>query len=263
LLGNLANVSRRSWQVWRRDLDVYLTTWRTNFLPPLLEPVFYVLAFGYGIGALIDRRLDYFGVEVDYLPFMVPGVVSVAIMFWAYFETTYSSFVRMYYQRTFDAMIATPLLVEDVIVGEFLWGATKSVLAATIMTVVLTPFGHVTWPSALLVLPLAALGGALFSSLGLLTTAIVPKIDSFNVPIFILVFPMFLFSGTFFPVQQLPDWAEAIAYVMPLTHVSLLVRGAFLGWWPAIWPLSVAYVLVVAPALFVVALGMMKRRLVK
>ena len=115
----IANVSRLSWRVWQRDLDVYLTTWRTNFLPPLLEPVLYVLAFGLGLGSLIGE-VTYQGRVVPYLEFMAPGVVSVAIMFWAYFETTYSSFVRMYFQRTFDAIIATPLLVEDVI-----WGRTR------------------------------------------------------------------------------------------------------------------------------------------
>ncbi len=262
-MNTLRNVSHRSWAVWRRDLDVYLTTWKTNFLPPLLEPVFYVLAFGYGLGQLIREELTYFGRPVAYLPFMVPGVVSVAIMFWAYFETTYSSFVRMYYQKTFDAMIATPLLVEDVIVGELLWGTTKSLLAGTIMLFVLTALGLAHWPTALLVIPLAVVGGVLFSALGLITTAITPKIDSFNVPMFLMIFPMFLFSGTFFPVDILPHWAQVIAWCLPLTHVAMLVRGAFLGWWPDAWVLSVAYLAVVAPLLFVVALLAMKRRLVK
>jgi len=93
--GTLRNVSFRSFRVWRRDLDVYLTTWKTNFLPPLLEPVFYVLAFGLGLGSLIGD-LEYQGQRVSYLNFMAPGVVAVAIMFWSFFENTYASFVRMY-----------------------------------------------------------------------------------------------------------------------------------------------------------------------
>lgn len=258
----LTNVSRLSWKVWQRDLDVYLTTWRTNFLPPLLEPVFYVLAFGLGLGSLIGT-LTYYDHEVTYLRFMVPGVVSVAIMFWAYFENTYSSFVRMYYQKTFDAMIATPLLVEDVIVGELLWGMTKSLIATTLMLAVLSAFGLATWPTAVLVVPLAILGGTLFASLGLITTAISPKIDSFNLPIFVIIFPMFMFSGTFFPVDILPGWARAVAWCLPLTHVSLLARGAFLGWWPDDWPWSVVYLALLVPVVFVVALVLMKRRLVK
>jgi len=258
----LSNVSGLAWKVWRRDVDVYMTTWKTNFLPPLLEPVFYVLAFGLGLGSLIGD-LTYYGREVSYLRFMVPGVAAVAIMFWSYFENTYASFVRMYYQKTFDAMIATPLLVEDVIVGELLWGATKSVLAATLMLGVLSAFGLAVWPAAALVVPLAVIGGVLFASMGLITTAISPNIDSFNLPIFLVVFPMFMFSGTFFPVDILPAGAQVIAWGLPLTHVSLLVRGAFLGWWPDGWWFSVLYLVAVAPALFVTALVLLKRRLIK
>ncbi|MFV1959438.1 MAG: ABC transporter permease [Planctomycetota bacterium] len=258
----VGNVSRLAFKVWRRDLDVFLTLWKTNFLPPLLEPVFYVLAFGLGLGSLIGK-LVYQGVEVPYLEFMVPGVVSVAIMFWAFFETTYSSFVRMYYQKTFDAMIATPLLVEDVIAGELLWGLTKSLIAAGLMLLVMTAFGLVVWPSALLVIPLALVGGALFASLGLITTAISPTIDSFNLPIFVVIFPMFMFSGTFFPVGILPPWASVVAWVLPLTHVSFLVRGAFLGWFPGGWIWSVLYLALVTPVAAGTALVLMKRRLIR
>ena len=116
----LSNISWRLLHVWRRNGEVLLTTWYTNFLPPLLEPVFYVLAFGFGIGGMIGD-FTFQEHNMSYLQFVAPGVVAVAVMFWSFFETTYSSFVRMYYQRTFDAMIATPLLVEDVIAGELLW----------------------------------------------------------------------------------------------------------------------------------------------
>jgi lipooligosaccharide transport system permease protein len=258
----LGNVSPRSLKVWRRDLDVYLTTWKTNFFPPLLEPVFYVLAFGFGLGSLIgDFR--YLGKPIGYLKFMAPGVVAVAIMFWAFFENTYSSFVRMYYQKTFDAIIATPLLVEDVIVGELLWGTTKSLIASTIMTIVLTAFGLVVYPTGLLIPLLALLGGVIFASLGLIATSLTPNIDSFNFPIFIFIFPMFMFSGTFMPVDILPHWARILAWCLPLTHVSVLVRGSCLGWYPAAWGWSLFYLGLLAVACFVTALLLMKRRLIK
>lgn len=262
LLRIFTNVSGRAWRVWRRDLDVYRTTWRVNFLPPLLEPIFYVLAFGLGLGSLI-REVEYLGARLPYLDFMVPGVISVAIMFWAYFETTYSSFVRMYYQRTFDAILATPLLVEDVIAGEWLWGATKSVLAATITLAVMGLFGLIVWPAGLLVVPLAVVGGLLFSALGLITTAITPRIDTFNLPIFVLVFPMFLFSGTFFPIDILPAWAYAIAQALPLTHVCFLVRGACLGQAPPTWIVNLVYLMVVTVFAAGAALVLMRRRLIK
>lgn len=258
----LGNVSLRSVRVWQRDMDVYLTTWKTNFLPPLLEPVFYVLAFGLGLGSLIGA-LTYQGRSVGYLEFMAPGVVAVAIMFWSFFETTYASFVRMYYQKTFDAIIATPLLVEDVIVGEILWGTTKSLMAGTIMLGVLSAFGLVSYPSGLLVIPLALLGGLAFASFGLIATALVPNIDTFNLPIFIFVFPMFMFSGTFFPIDILPAWAKVVAMALPLTHVAILVRGAFLGWLPSGWVWSLVYLVPVTAVAFLAALGLMRKRLIQ
>jgi lipooligosaccharide transport system permease protein len=258
----LRNVSNRAWLVWRRNLEVYATTWKTNFLPPLLEPVLYILAFGVGMGSLIGS-VRYFGAEMPYLEFMVPGIVAVAIMFWSYFETTYSSFIRMYYQKTFEAIVTTPLLVEDVIAGEWLWGATKSVLAAFLMMIAVGAFGLLSWPDALLVLPLAMLGGLLFSALGLITTAVSPTIEMFNVPTFLVIFPMFLFSGTFFPIDVLPAWARGIAAALPLTHVSLLVRGACLGDAPpGAWG-SVLYLAMATPVVAWIAFRLMKRRLVK
>jgi len=261
VLGTLANVSRLAWKVWRRDLEVYLKTWKTNFLPPLLEPILWILGFGLGLGAFVGE-VEYAGRRVSYLAFMAPGVVAAAVMMWAYFETTYSSYIRMYFQRTFAAILATPLLVEDVIAGEWAWGATKSLIAAGIMMGVLAAFGLVEWPSGLLVLPLAVLGGCLFSALGLITTALVPSIEAFNLPIFVLITPMFVFSGTFFPLDGLPSWARAAAHALPLTHVAILVRGATLGWLPTGWALSVLYLLLGAGVSFVGALVLMKRRLV-
>jgi lipooligosaccharide transport system permease protein len=258
----LSNVSLRSFRVWQRDFDVYITTWKTNFLPPLLEPLFYVLAFGVGLGSLIGA-LTYQERSVPYLDFMVPGIIAVAIMFWSFFENTYASYIRMYYQKTFDAIVATPLLVEDLIVGEILWGATKSILAAVIMLAVLSGFGLVNYPSGLLVLPLALIGGLLFASLGIICTAVVPNIDTFNFPIFLVVFPMFMFSGTFFPIDILPGWAAKVAWCLPLTHISFLVRGATLGWFPESWGVSVVYLLAFTIATFVAALTIMRRRLVK
>ena len=258
----LHNVSLRSFRVWQRDLEVYLTNWKTEFLPPLTEPILYVFAFGFGLGSLI-HSVRYEGRELTYLRFMAPGIVAVAIMFWSYFETTYSSFVRMYYQRTFDAMLATPLLVEDVILGEMLWGATKALIACVIMTAMLGALGLVAWPSALWVIPLAVVAGVMFSALGLVITAITKNISAFNLPMFLMIMPMFMFSGTFFPVTILPRWALAIAWCLPLTHVSYLVRAAVLGMarGPLLW--SALYVLVLSVVFSGLALRLMKRRLIQ
>jgi lipooligosaccharide transport system permease protein len=261
LLAIFRNASTRAFRVWQRDLDIYMTSWKTEFLPPLAEPVLYVLAFGFGLGALVGS-VTFEGRTLAYISFMAPGVLSVAIMYWAYFETTYSSFVRMYYQRTFDAILATPLLVEDVILGELLWGTTKALIAATLMLAVLTALRLTAFPSALWVVPVAGLGGLLFAALGLVVTAVTKTISQFNVPVFVLIMPMFTLSGTFFPVEILPPWARAVAWALPLTHVSSLVRAAVLGFAPPGFLLSVVYLAAGAAVLSCLALVLMKRRLI-
>ena len=257
----LRNLSLRSLRVWQRDADVYFTTWKTEFLPPLLEPILYVLAFGLGLGQLV-HEVHYQGRVLGYLEFMAPGIIAVAVMFWAFFETSFSSYVRMYYQKTYDAIVATPLLVEDVLLGELLWATTKSVIAATIMLGVLTVMGLVSWPTGLFVLPIALVGGLLFAGLGMLMTSMVKTISQFNVPIFVIIMPMFTFGGTFFPVEILPKWALAVALALPLTHLAILTRAAVLGWANAPLLGSAIYVIVTALALVSLALWKMKRRLV-
>ena len=257
----LSNLSFRALRVWQRDADVYFTTWKTEFLPPLLEPVLYVLAFGLGLGQLVGQ-VRYEGHTLGYLEFMAPGVLAVAIMFWAFFESSFASYVRMYYQKTFDAILATPLLVEDVILGEILWATTKSVIASTIMLGVLAIMGLVAWPTGLLVIPIAAAGGLLFAGLGLTFTSMVKTISQFNVPMFVVIMPMFTFGGTFFPIEILPPWALTVAWALPLTHVALLTRSAVLGFTHPLLPWSAAYVVVAGILLASFALWRMKRRLV-
>lgn len=261
-LRHLSGLSWRAVHVWRRDLLVYRATWWTNLIPPLLEPVLYLLAFGAGLGSLVGD-VAYQGSRVGYLRFIAPGLIAVAVMFWAFYETLYGSFVRMYYQKTFDAILATPLSLEDVLLGEILWGTTKSVVAASVMLGVISLFGVLSWPSSWWVLPLALLGGFLFASLGMCFTAVCPTIDTFNLPIFLFVFPMFLFSGTFFPVDILPAWALRIAWALPLTHVALLARSATLDLTPPHLGWSLGYLGGVSALLFLAALVMMRRRLVR
>ena len=257
----LRNISWRATRVWRRNVDVFLVTLPIEGAPAIVEPILYLVAFGLGLGTLVGA-VQYEGHALPYLRFLAPGTVAVAIFFWSYFEMTYSSFIRMYYQKTFDAILATPLLVEDVILGEMLYAATKSTLAATVMLIVITAFGLVTWPSGLWVLPIAALAGFFFAGVGLVFTSLVKSISHFNVPMSLFVLPMFTFGGTFFPVTVLPAWAQVVAWALPLTHVSFLVRGATLGIWSSRMVWSVAYLAAGSVVFGILALRQMKRRLV-
>jgi lipooligosaccharide transport system permease protein len=262
MIAALRNISARSLLVWRRDADVYLTTWFVNFVPPLLEPLFYLLAFGFGLGAFVGS-LHYRGMQVSYLAYLAPGMISVAVMFQAFFECSYGSFVRMYFQKTFDAIVCTPLSIEDVVTGEILWGATKSFTASIFMLIVVKAFGLAVFPHLLLIPLLAFLGGLLFASLAMVFTALCPTIDTLNFPVFVLVTPMWLISGTFFPLDVLPPWARIIGTILPLTHVSNVIRATALGSLYRGLLYDLLWIAAYLAVLFPVAILLMRRKLVK
>ncbi|MCU0861497.1 MAG: ABC transporter permease [Methanomassiliicoccales archaeon] len=257
----LSNISRRSWAVWQRNKDVFFFTWKTNFLPPFLEPILYLLAMGFGFGMLIQELPPPWD-QYTYAEFLGPGLIAISAMYGAFFECTYGSFVRMHYQKTFDAIVATPLTIEDVIAGEILWGATKSFINASIVALVVAAFGLLSFPSFLLVIPITFLAGLAFGALAMIFTALVPNIDSFNYPFFLLITPMFLFSGTFFPLEILPEGVQAVALALPLTHTTIVMRDFGLGLFGWMDLLSLLYLTVLTLVAFYAAVWMMRRRLV-
>lgn len=250
-------------RVWRRDWLVTRKSWHIGFLTPLLEPILYVTSLGFGFRFLIPE-VQYHGQALTYVVFMAPAIIATNIMYTSFFETTFSSFVRMYYQKTYDAIMATPLSVDEIIVGEIMWGATKSLMAAAIMTAVLSLFGLVRYPFGLGLLPLAFLGGLLFGAIGMIFTGIVKGIDTFNLPIFLFITPMYLFSGTFFPLETLPHWAQVVSWFLPLSHLVTLSRDLCLGTitWGTVL-VSGSYLVVTTAILVPIALRVMRKRLVK
>jgi lipooligosaccharide transport system permease protein len=257
-----AKLSRRFIRIWQRNLMVYRKSWKISFIPPFLEPLFYLLAFGIGLSSLVGR-VRFEGVETSYVAFIAPALIAVSIMYNSFFETTYNSYVRMYYQKTFDAMMATPLSLEEIITGEIVWGATKSLIASAIMLGVISLFGLLTYPGSLFILPLAFLGGIAFGSIGMVFTGMVGNIEMFNLPVFLLITPMFLFSGTFFPLENLPPWAQRLALVLPLTHLANLARSFGFGriHLSLLW--EVGYLLLFSLIFFPLALRKMRKRLIK
>ena len=259
---HLDAISWRFLKVWQRNLVTFQKIWKISFMTPLLEPLLFVAAFGLGFAGLIGD-VRYGGVELSYTAFIAPALIASAVMNNAFFETTYASFVRMYYQKTFDGMLATPLSIEEIILAEIVWSASKAAAAAAIMMGVLSLFGYVGYPAGLLAVPLAFVGGVAFGAIGLFFTGIIPTIEMFNLPIFLFVTPMFLFSGTFFPVSNLPVWAQPAALAFPLYHLVELVRLACIGRCETVPVLSVAYLLLFALLFTALALVFMRRRLIK
>jgi lipooligosaccharide transport system permease protein len=258
---SLSAISLRFRHVWIRNLVTYRRIWRVNFLVPLLEPAFYILAFGLGFSGLIGA-VDYAGLKLSYTRFMAPALVATACMWNAFFETTYTSFVRMFYQKTFDGILATPVSLEEIIVAEIVWAASKAAAAVAVMLVVLIPMGYANFPGALLCIPLAFLGGLAFAAIGMFFTGVIPTIDMFNLPIFLFITPMFLFSGTFFPVSGIPGWAGIFALVFPLYHLVELTRYLCIGAMASNPVFNLLYLVAFTVVFGFLALGAMKRRLI-
>lgn len=262
---SIPQLTYRVWKVWHRNVDVFTKTATVNFFPSLLEPILYLLAFGLGLGGFISNINGQ-----SYLAFIGPALVAIAIMNGAFFECTFASFVRMYYQKTFDAIVATPISVEEVVAGEILWGATRATVNSTIVLAVIAAFGLISSPLFLLVIPLAFFGGLMFASIAMCFTAVSPNIDFFNFPTFLFLTPMFFLSGTFFPLTSLPNAAQVTAMaVLPLTHVvnitRFLVSGQvepILGLSPVILiAISLAWIIGVTVFFFVLSINLMKKRL--
>jgi len=251
-------VGRRAWKVWMRNRDVFMKTYQTNFIPPIVEPILYLFALGFGLGIFI-QEID----GMPYVQFIAPALLAIATMNTSFFECTYGSYIRMYYQKTFDAIIATPVSLEEVIAGELLWGSTKSTIHAGIMLVIIMAFGLVKVPMALLVLPFSFLAGFLFSTIAMCFTAITVNIDSLNYPIYLFITPMFLFSGTFFPFSALPVQMQYFAKVLlPLVHVVTVTRGFATGQFDLGIILSLLWILAVSAILYVLSVNLMKKRLI-
>ncbi|HOV67968.1 MAG TPA: ABC transporter permease [Methanoregulaceae archaeon] len=251
-------VSWRVLHVWERNFHVFVRTWKVSFLPPLFDSLFFLVALGYGLGQFVPA-ID----GVEYARFVAPAVVAIGIMNASYYETTYGSFVRMYYQKTFDALIATPVTIEEVIVGEILWGATKSVIYTALILPLLAVLGVISLPGSLLLLVLALPGGLLFGGIGLCFTARTPSIDTLSYPQFLFITPMMVISGTFFPIESLPVQIQWVAFaLMPLAHLVSLSRALTLAVPAPMGLVNLLWLTVVTAGVMVVAVRQMRRRLV-
>jgi len=260
----IPKLTYRVWKVWRRNFDVFTKTIKVNFLPSLLEPILYLLAFGFGLGGFIPSIQGQ-----SYIAFIAPALVAISVMNGSFFECTFASFVRMYFQKTFDAIVATPVSVEEVVAGELLWGATRATINTTIVLAVVAVFGLISSPLFLIVIPLAFFGGLMFASMAMCFTSVAPNIDFFNFPSFLFLTPMFFLCGTFFPLTSLPSAAQGVAMALPLTHVVNITRGLvsghlepILGLSPAVLILiSFAWIIAVTIFFFILSINLMKKRL--
>jgi lipooligosaccharide transport system permease protein len=249
---------RSAWRLWQRNAAIYRRTYKLNIIPNFFEPLFFLLAMGIGLGAYLDRIEG-----VDYIDYIAPGLVATAAMYGTSFEVTFNCFVKMKFGKVYDAAMATPLSIEDVGLGELMWGTTRSVIYGVVFLAIAAAFGVVhSWLA--LVAPVAiALIGMMFSVIGLAFTAVIPVIDYFTYYWTLFMTPMFLFSGIFFPLDRLPEWVQWLAWAMPLHHAVNLLRALMLTGDLRAAVLAAAWIGLVTAALFVLPLNLLRRRLVR
>ena len=246
-------------RLWRRNALSYSHTWKMNILPNFFEPFFYLLAIGFGLGQFVDRVAG-----VEYAEFIAPGLVATSAMYGATFDVTYNVFVKLHFDRLYDAVVATPLTPEDVVLGEGMWAMTRSFLYGVPFVIVTAAFGLAdSW--WVLAAPLAVLVvGFCMTMIGLTFTAFIPTIDLFSFYFTLFITPMFLFSGIFFPIDTLPDWAQPIAWFSPLFHAAGLMRELYgVGGTDALAALGhAAWLAGLGLALFPIAPNVFRHRLV-
>jgi lipooligosaccharide transport system permease protein len=249
-------LSGRWLAIWRRNFLV----WRKLMIPSLLgnlaDPLIYMLGLGYGLGALLP---DVGG--TPYVVFLAAGTICFSTMNAASFEALYSAFSRMHVQKTWEAILNAPVALDDVLLGELIWTACKSLLSGVAILLVIFALGLTDSPLAPAVLPVVLLTGLCFAALGLIVTALAPSYDFFMYYFTLFITPMGLLSGVFFPLSQLPAWLQGVAQVLPLTHAVAMARPLLAGQWPADALWHSAYLLALTVVAFWIALALVRRRL--
>jgi lipooligosaccharide transport system permease protein len=242
--------------VWQRHWLVYTKLYKTSFALNFFEPALYLVAMGFGLGAFVQ---DIHG--QPYIKFIAPGIVASSSVFAAVYECTYGTYIRMTFQKTFDAILATPVNLNDLVVGELIWGATKSVIFGITIMIVIALFGLVDSWLILLAIPFVFLGGLVFAELSVMFCALVPGIDSFSYFYTLFMTPLFLFSGIFFPLDSMPTVVARLAYISPLYHLVNICRAFSAGTVSTVIG-SMVWLVVVAGMLAPFPFRLMKKKII-
>lgn len=236
---------------------VYTKLYKSSIAFNFVEPVLYLVAMGFGLGAFVKEVHG-----VPYMNFIAPGLIASSAMFATASECTYGTYIRMTYQKTFDAILSTPVNLDDLVAGEMLWGATKSIFYGTAIIIVLSVFGLIDSPMVILAVPVLFVSGLIFAETAVIAAAVVPGIDSFSYFFTLLMTPSFLFSGIFFPLDTLPPVVTKIAFFTPLYHLVNICRSFAAGSleavvWDIIWLIAAAALLLPYP------FRLMRKRIIK
>ncbi|MCX6022941.1 MAG: ABC transporter permease [Chloroflexi bacterium] len=251
-------ITYRALRVWQRNLDVYRRLWISQLPFILIEPAFQMGAMGLGLGAFVDL-----GGALSYRDFLAPGLIASYAMFAAALECSWGAFSRMELQKTYDGILATPLSVDDVVVGELLWGASRSIIGMTAVFIVLAAFGVPMSPWAILIPPAMVVQGLMFGAISLLWITFVQTVNQMEHFFVLFLTPMFLFGGVFYPITTLPAWVQTVSWFFPLFHGANVSRALFLGKPHAGLIGDVLWMIVVGLIFSWLAILRMRRRLIQ
>ncbi|MNJ93500.1 Inner membrane transport permease YadH [compost metagenome] len=207
-------------KVWSRNFLYFKKTWMVSVFWIILEPVIYLGAMGFGLGAFVNNMGG-----LSYIEFFFPALLCTTAMMVAFFESTYGNYTKLTHQKTYSTIMLTRVGPEEIVAGELIWGASKAFFGVIGVTIVAMFFGLIDSYKIILALPVLFLLSCLFSCIGMIFTSFAKNYDSFIYSTSGLIVPMSLLSGTYFPLDQLPSGLRYVAYLFPLTHAVAAVRG--------------------------------------
>jgi lipooligosaccharide transport system permease protein len=254
------NLSYRVGHVFYRNLVSYKRFIVPTFIASLVQPLFYLITFGIGMGAYVGK----FGGK-PYLDFLVPGVLISSVMLSSSFECLYGTFIKMIHEKLYDSLIATPVSAEDAIAGDIAWATFRGLVSGTLMMAVAMVMGvfPASVPRLLLLFVLMIFVGVLFGSLAMIVTSFAPNFDFFSYYTELILTPMLFFSGVFFPLDNFPAWMKSFAQFLPLTHAVEISRAVFSGAYKPSLIFNFLVVLILEVIAFVIGVKRMKKRLIK
>lgn len=220
-------LSLRFFPIWRRNFLVWKKLMAASVIGNIAEPLITLIAFGYGLGSML-KEID----GIPYIHYLASGSICMSVMMASSFEALYSAYSRMGVQRTWDALMNAPLSLDDIVLAELLWSASKSLFSGATILCVMFALGIGLHVQIVLVLPLLFLTGMTFAALGLIMNALAKGYDFFTYYFTLILTPMVFLSGVYYPVAQLPLWLQQASQFLPLTAAVNLIRPIVLGGWP-------------------------------
>lgn len=255
---NPPSLISRLYSVWFRHVLVYTRNLLSNGLPPFMEPLIFLAGIGLGLGQYIVS-MD----GMPYIQFLAGGLLVTSAMYTASFECTFGTFIRLEFDKVYDGMLAAPITVNNLIVGEILWAGTKGLFFSFAVLTMLTLFGIIPISTSIFAPLVGCLTGLMFGALALFVTSFVKTINHFNFYMTGFLSPMFFFSGVVFPISKLPKAIQPIAEIVPLTHSVRLARALCVGSFHIALLWDLLYCLVLTTVIGYLAIQRLEKRMIQ